>query len=109
MAFILFYFFFCHRKAKTHLVHVSHGPSLGNIKVHRDILSPEIAPVPGRIGCHPLVDKTTVVCGVHGLPAVVPCAHTLRGIAPVAAQVVEIPGHQDGGAIALGGSDQSTM
>lgn len=89
------------------LVRVVHdGPALGDIPVGRNILAFVVAHGVVRVMGDPAITAAVVVCAVHGLPAVGTTTHTLSGIRPVAAEVVNVPRRQGFGAI-LGTSNGS--
>lgn len=79
------------------VAHVEDGPALDNVPVGGDIVACKVAHgVAAAIrivgfGLRPLVAEATIVCLVHGIPAVVAAAHALGGLFPLAAEVVDVP------------------
>lgn len=76
---------------KLYLVHVTGGPSLGNGKLHRNILALVVAPAPRSVVTGPVVVQTMVQSRLVVLVAIVTSSHALNCLVGVTSLVAQVP------------------
>lgn len=68
--------------------------------MNREFISLEVTPAPGGVVGGPVVVEIVIKSQMIGLITIVSCNHALRGLRPVPAEVVEVPGQE---VVGLGG------